>query len=344
MTKPLEHFQLTKLSLKYTMATSKTFNDRIAFMCNSAGIAQTETIQLLHRLNQPDIDVTEPFSRDKRWKESQSVVPPSKIETINEQQIALFGFDVKKPNFEHFLNVNGILHVIGGEINIQHLIWDETKKDLRHNYTFAKNEVLSGQSLIYAPSKGLILVIGGKTYDECEGEFFMFGIWMHDLRRNKWKELKFTLPFDRMKTAITSDEGYIILSGGYNINNERSETMYVLDIRRENDYKLKKSTIQNPIPNTSYNFVVMKEVEDEKLIMGWIRESFQSLGLQSVPFPKDLLPIICESCSTEKIHWMQTSPNSNLMSDQHKHFTIEIDELLADIDNEEEQSINIHAY
>ena len=334
------------------MTTLQAFNEQIAFMCNSAGVSQTETMQLLHHLNQSHIDSTKSFNRDKRWKESQSLVPLSKIEKLNEQEIVLYGVDEciykfnimtkncskfkiksimnpNKPNCEHSLNVNGTWHVIGGEINTQHLIWDETKKDLQHNYTLVEYEVLSGGSLIYVPTKELIFVIGGKTYAEHDAEFFNFNIWMHDLRRNKWKELDFTLPYHKMKTALTSDENYIIISGGYNPHNQRSEKMYILDIRNENNYKLRKLTITNPIPNTSYDIVTMENVNYKiMLVSGWIRKSFQNLQIA-----RDLLQIICNSFSTEKInlHWMQISPNS------HKHFTIEFDELLADIDNKEEE-------
>ena len=74
------------------------------------------------------------------------------------------------------LNVDGTIHLIGGDMNDKHLIWDDDNNEFKEIYEFDRDEVgvRYSPSLIYAKRKQKIFLFGGQFGPRKKTRIWMF--------------------------------------------------------------------------------------------------------------------------------------------------------------------------
>ena len=182
------------------------------------------------------------------------------------------------------VSVNDTIHIIGGWRGNKHLVWNPQKIEsdnsieVMHQFTEANVQIL-GTTAIYVPSTQTLLAIGGFIWDGIDSDTpaVGFGIWRCCLKSWEWQKI-----FDgdifgyyTVKAALSSDEQYVIIGSGGIINRNTSDTMYVLDLREANKYKLKECEIKCPIQGIMNLVILGDALRDNLLVIGWIRDLFK---------------------------------------------------------------------
>ena len=216
------------------------------------------------------------------------------------------------------MNVDGTIHAITK--SAKHLIWNDADNEFNQIYDFKQNDDIldiHSPSVIYVKSKQKLFLIGaqirGPKYPPC-------GIWTYSLLTNKWERIDY-LKFDNYGGSVikTSDEKYMIIFGCWDKDDSvlKKDRIYVLDIRDDNEYKLRKSAINFPKLDRHNILIRGGEIEHEMLVIAWIadlfkREKFKHLEL----LPVYLMKLICSWYIQEEIHWIGADYTKN------EHFVI----------------------
>eukprot|EP01084_Bolivina_argentea_P061211 111874_1 len=255
--------------------------------------------------------------------------------TYNPNQILIFDMNKQQfekhtigpsafPVFAAFVNTNHIFHSIGGSHSSKHLMWNSIKNTVTENDQLEKQfGSVSRSKAIYVPSKQMILLIGGETEPEL-GE--SIGIRKFCLKSNKWQNIKhISFDYHAVSAVLTSNEQYVIISGGYHNNENRllnhTNVIHVLDIRNDNNYVLRKSEIVCPMSGYHYT-VIMGGIKDEILVVGWIKYLFKTLIFKHLQLPPTyIVKLISQWYNQETLHWFEWG--ASLRKGQ-KHFCIDI--------------------
>ena len=225
-------------------------------------------------------------------------------------------------------NVNGIIHLIGGDKNSEHVTWNADNDETKQIHDFAAEfKEMFGACFVYVPSKGVILLIGG--FDRgYAGDQAAVGIWRFDIKLNKWENVikgeDFT--FYNVSATLSSNENYVIIGGGYS-NYMPSDKMFVFNIKDETDYKLNKCGIQCPSGGL-HNIVRTGGIKDELLVIGWIKELFKTLEFKELALPPMyILQLIVVRYNEEEIHWVaRAMKNVNVDT---THYAIKLKHVLS---------------
>ena len=207
-----------------------------------------------------------------------------------------------------FVNVNGIIHVIGGSNNSKHLTWNPDDNEIKEIYDFAPEfhfqDLQWGRS-IYVPSKDVLLLIG--AYCEKDGSLGPgIGIWRFHLKLNKWECMinGSDFAYRKVSAALSSNENYVIIACGY-LAGFYDDKIYVLDIRNEEEYKLNECAIRSPQRCVS-NIVMTGGIKDEYLVVGWIKELFKTLEFKQLALPPMyIMELIAKWYNEEEVHWVR---------------------------------------
>ena len=103
--------------------------------------------------------------------------------------------------------------------------------NIRNAERFAKyNEIICGHNIIHLRSKNMILFIGGFVYSDIG---YLKTIYSYSTIHNKWTKLNMKLPMEitPSSSALTKDEQYVILFGGFTIHEwESKDNIFVVDL------------------------------------------------------------------------------------------------------------------
>eukprot|EP01084_Bolivina_argentea_P256776 432453_1 len=200
--------------------------------------------------------------------------------------------NVTIPNYPCLVNANGTTHIIGGSGSSKHLTWNDTNNSFKEMHDFGKNGIVSGihgASTVYVPPQKIILMIGGIDAGNMIGD-----IWKYDICSNKWSKVN-GLKFDFFLTSsvLTSNEEYVVISGGHDKEHRGIDTIHVLDIRDKNNFVFKQCSIKCPMNS---NHPVIRSgggLKDELLVTGWIKHLFNSTSFNNTTLPSsDILQLI----------------------------------------------------
>ena len=228
-----------------------------------------------------------------------------------------------------FVATNDALHIIGGRRNPQHLEFDtnlnENDKWVPVPRGFSS---IAGLSAIHVPSKDIILLIGGHVEYR-----YNFGIWIYSLKTKQAKKLDdISFNYSHVSSALTSCENYVIIASKkvqhasqFDMCNENDE-IFVLDIRDDNEYKLRKCDIKLPKAGMC-NISRIGGIKDKYLVVGWIKELFKSKEFKDLSFPPMyLIQLIVVRYNQEEIHWIY-----QYSWEDHRHFAINVKQILRSL-------------
>ena len=199
------------------------------------------------------------------------------------------------------VSVNGTMHKVGGP----HTIWNEDKLDWEPINVKAAyldvHEDIADVCLVHVPSKNCVLMLGGNddsfSFDE-DSVDKSTGIWRYCVRSGLWEQMKDDegKPFmfvdnpEIHQILLSSNERFVIIAP------EQRESLYVLDIGDDNQYKLWESSVQLP---KQMEFITKSGglSESKSLVFGWMRRQ-KDFGL----VPIVIKTLISKWCSVEMIH------------------------------------------
>ena len=213
------------------------------------------------------------------------------------------------------VEVDGVMHRIKGP---HHTIWNETKVDwepIGMSMEFLEFNLRNpprDYSLVYGPSKKVVLMIGGfKEFEEVTT-----GVWRYSMSSGIWEEMKdensdsFMFHGKVIHSVLSSNERYVIIAvrGSEFLTDIRSplltyETEFrSLDIDNNGSYKLREYCLTPPVvkgpSGNEYGirtFTTTGGLLDAKLLIsGWIRKQETSEIA-----PLDIMQLINEWYSSE---------------------------------------------
>ena len=231
------------------------------------------------------------------------------------------------------VNANGLLHLVGGANSRSHYVWKDERKQFEQKSQFVEYSNIDGVSLIYVKSKDVIFMIGGSG-KEC------VGIWNHIKpvgimiwKANVWSSLDLDFHYSYAATTLTQNEEYIIISGGSDLG-RYNNSIYVLDIRDDKYYRLKKlNSLRVPKLRTVHNvFSLRGGIKEKLLIMGFVKNLFGSSKFEGVSFPpNDVLQMVYDWYCVEEIHWIETGETN-----ENDHFSVELSHIVELYEQETE--------
>ena len=212
--------------------------------------------------------------------------------------------------------IKGQLHFFSEK---SHSIWNG-KRGNGASFEMVSNGAWKGFcTFIAVPSKGIILLIGGKsTIDRNKNDF---EILKYSVESKKWSgtgiEFKYWGPF----AVLTPSETYIILSGGTRADEHRfEEKIHVLEIVDDANWNLYESKVQIP-EGIDHHLAVTGGVEGDHLVIGWTRELFKKQEYLELAFlPLYLLELIGKWLWCEELHWIcrRTHYDDTQIKDSHR--------------------------
>ena len=234
----------------------------------------------------------------------------------------------------YLCHVDGNIHIIGGQVFAPHYVWNFNHKrniyKLIHNFKFERGNLMY-ISLVHVSSKQMILMIGGSDscyyhnndrYDE-EHKKRRIGIWKFCLILQKWAKLQFIGPDFKqanVRCVLSLNEDFVIIAGGWDRNLEKSDEIFVLDLRDDNHYKLKKSQIKCPQKGICDLVRFGGGIQDELLVIGWIKDLFKTTDFKHLSLPPMYLMKMIQSWyNQEMIHWLQ----------KNEHYAIKLKYILS---------------
>ena len=145
--------------------------------------------------------------------------------SITSNDNSSFNYSKQQKSFGSFptsILMNNEYHIIGGQYNKQHLIWNESKQEFIANYEFPDlKHDLDQPSIVYLPKKQQLLVLGG-----FDGLNPIDKTWKYDLKSKKWGNMELRI-WRKDSCIVTDDERYVILFGGSQHNK-----VYSLDLQQ----------------------------------------------------------------------------------------------------------------
>ena len=208
------------------------------------------------------------------------------------------------------LNVNGEIHLIGGYKSSKHLVWNDKTNTFLKIYDFGTDLFWVNLSLVYIPTKGIIIfILGDPNHDDKNF------VWEYVSKTRKWRKVM-NLPFchNKQSSFLTSNERYIIMSSAF------GGQIYGLDVE---NYKLYQSEIETPWDEAHF-FIKTGGLKDQLLIVGWIRYMFKYYDFGHLKeAPIDLMMLIASYYSQEVIHWIGKHSE--------RHLTIDIRHILSSL-------------
>ena len=175
---------------------------------------------------------------------------------------------------------------------------------------------LRGGKAFYISSKKCILLLGGRrTLSQ-----FQKHPWIYSMVTQEWRQVgNISLELMNFHAELSSNQRYMIIFGGQSpIEGETAapysipdtvvtENILVLDMKNENEWKLKECEIPYKIPPTFVCRTGGVDSNDEKLVFGYIRDCFKQREFESIQLPPMyLMKMIEEKYNTETFHFIDT--------------------------------------
>ena len=164
---------------------------------------------------------------------------------------------------------------------------------------------------VYVKSKETLLLIGGARETLFDG-LSPFGVWRYCMKENKWKEInELSFSLQSVTCVISANERYVLIAGGKKISDnlsfdisEYNYKIFALDISDDSGYKLRECTIKAP-GIFSHIILMGGEIEDELLVIGWIKQLFKTKEFKDLSLPPIyIMKIIGLWYNQEELHWI----------------------------------------
>jgi len=191
------------------------------------------------------------------------------------------------------------LHLIGGEENDQHLIWNDDDCDFQRVHRFCS---LIHHRVVFMKRMQSLWCFGGMI---SMGSKFDV-ICNLNLSDHSWHALKDKMPFPTSGAGIVSilQEQYILIIGG-NIARRRSDDIFVFDVKQRVFYQ---STVKAPVAGSCFAVVPSKRKWYNMLVVGYVHSMRNSGDLEfetEMAFPQCLVDLTTDLVEDKQVHVLQ---------------------------------------
>eukprot|EP01084_Bolivina_argentea_P257307 433472_1 len=223
---------------------------------------------------------------------------------------------------------NSTLHLIGGADNNIHYIFDSKTNNFIEHHSFTEYESgLAGFGIFYIKQKVSLLLLGGIKWEQSE---FSNDIHMYNCNKNQWNKLtNLNVPsaMSRFGYAITRDEEYIFLCGGFE-DFDDVDYIYIIKTNimdKKCQFEIGASEIKCPKESKNFHAITMcNDMEDELIVFGYIRSLWRNDNIfDSVTFPPFyIIKLINDWYCNEYLHILET------VNDPVYHWKIHVDKII----------------
>ena len=225
--------------------------------------------------------------------------------------------------------IKGQLHFFSEK---SHRIWNG-KRGNAASFEMVANCAWKGFCMFIAvPSKGIILLIGGRNTMNRNAKDFE--ILKYSVESKKWSGTAIEFKYWGPSAMLTPSEKYIILSGGRRLEGYQFvQEIHVLDIGDDTNWNLYESNLRLS-EDIDYHLAVTGGVEGDHLVIGWTRELFKKQEYLNVAFPPVyLLELIGKWLWCEKLHWIRRRPHYDDTKTKSSHWAIDLKHVLKRLDS-----------
>lgn len=227
------------------------------------------------------------------------------------------------------VNINSTIHVFVIVFNVyldkmthKHLIFDEETDEYKQIFDFMTTEYINNpphssiHTKIHVSSKQILLLFIS------DSNAHIHQLWILNLKTNVWtKNETIKYEFQVSCAVLICNQQFIFL---YSDN----DTMYVLDIRDNDKYKLSQCIIQTPFKmerhSITYLHATNRGIKDEMLVFGWINQLFQKPQFHGIALPPFcIIKLILNLYCIDLIHFI-CDPVEN----GHTHYAINVKHVL----------------
>ena len=226
---------------------------------------------------------------------------------LTKKTIGILG-DIQIGRFPGIVLINGAIHVIGGAVNKQHLIYNEaqTKFEMLRGFNHRIHVIPT-----YLKTRKSVMAVSFK--DNSIMEF----------RKNEWNYFNFSngIRFHVLNATMTITQDMIIIigKGGNNKTEEIKTNVFVYNIKAGT---LKKSNMPSPISKGGAAMATTRnEDKDDLLTFGFIHKWQKFYKTQPMPFY--LIQLVGNWVCYETIHVIEV-----MGSGDNSHWTLDIDEII----------------
>ena len=224
--------------------------------------------------------------------------------------------------FVKMVNVHGIMHCVGNK-NASYYstnrVWNEDELKWQEIKTNTIPNVGPILHLIHVSSKKILLLF---AHDEIPHKK-KTELWRYDIPSQKWEYVmnirnQYYSDVFQISVILTTEEQFII------IKQQKNPRFEILDIRNENDYKLRQSKVR--VPRKAFAGVLAQSHGTPglklsfTLTLGWTRRLKKLEKFTNTRMPVEIERMIAEWYSIEWIHWIMSDitkqKNSNLRNHQ----------------------------
>eukprot|EP01084_Bolivina_argentea_P131558 232190_1 len=202
------------------------------------------------------------------------------------------------------LFVDNTFHIIGGNQNSSHLIYNEQTNTFKSIHTF-KHFNTPFPAVIYSKLKNMIILFDNQN------------VYIYDTHKKEWTTSDTQLPCDvsEFECTITTDDRFAIIFGGYIDGYSVSNKILIMDLDK---MKISESKIICPVESAFRGVIIDNYDDDYKLLVsGFIRMYCMK------QIPHEMFKIVERFCIRDYLHLVE--------KDTGKHWKICVDEILFNL-------------
>eukprot|EP01084_Bolivina_argentea_P310407 537139_1 len=200
------------------------------------------------------------------------------FDIIHDEHISEF-----QPPDSQIVVINDTIHVIGGDKNSSHWIWNEQNEQFTKITEMYNNLRLCGFGLIHSKRTNCLLLFGGLNNDALMDHILEFNI-----QTQSWNKLPVSLPKCLWPAGYTMalNNQYVIICGGDDAMDDAMEHecdgIYIYDIQNK---LIKESEKKCPIKGSMFATTIHNDLYDEKAVYGYARRQWSESNNNHYPFP-----------------------------------------------------------
>ena len=196
------------------------------------------------------------------------------------------------------IHVDGKMHCVSDH---SHSIWNETHiewQPISAKLTYPSTTTPGGayhSQVIHVPSKNILLLFRWAFNSQKTNNLgnTIMHVWRHRIGSNEWTDVLQKEPLQNIKGSVvlSSDEHFVIIAQPH---------LWILDIRNDDQYKIRKSTVAVPVEH-SPRILAHSDCAfgSGNLVSGFTRRLQLDMDI-----PMVIVKMISEWCSIERIHWI----------------------------------------
>ena len=261
---------------------------------------------------------------------------------LTTMKINVYATDYDVGYYPTLLMLNSKCHIILGRKSIYHYKWNSNLNKMEEVFKFSQfenNEAqdtyyfsiqsstpgLDAPGIIHIKSQNKLLLFGGwnpANPNQCSDEIFEYNINNKDVKWAKLDDVKLPLDMNDFTWVLSRNEEYLIIFGGEDIDGDRIENIFILDLSSMQFYSSRiKLTCQGRA-----HAVSMHNERYRLLISGFVRNISNEYDMN---IPMDLVQLLGNYFATDTVYLLENGGKLNriemndILNGKHSDLTLD---------------------